>query len=213
MTSPIHLHFIEDLWIPNRSRFRKTLETIGSPLSKRDGKYLRFEEKVSLPGAKIHGVHKQKWWKIERGGKRDNGKVCVASLASSAIDSNRKIVSLRIHFPATGASRGQEQMHTAATLTRCMLRNPRNWTTISDRQRLYRCIPIYIYILPRPHAHKSLLCDPRNSHVSILTPPHFRRSTNGKISSFIVVIGSYCGSDYRPIESYASRHFLLLFLL
>lgn len=103
-------------------------------------------------------------------------------LASSAINSNRlEDCESTVHFPDT--SRGEEQMrcHATAVLTRYTLRNPRNWATINDRQRLYRCIPLYI--LPRPHTHKSLLCDPRNSHVSILTPPHFRRPTSGKISS------------------------------
>lgn len=71
---------------------------------------------------------------------------------------------------------GEEWMrcHATAALTRYTLRNPRNWTTINDRQRLYD-----VYIFFPDHMHTRAFC----ASLAILTFQYWRRRTSGKISS------------------------------
>lgn len=165
---------------------------------------------------------------IERGWrcaetKRDNGKVTRRErLAFSAINSRRVEERLPTHFPvgetATGDGMhrgGEERMRchaTAALIGIYASVYPRNWMTIAAATT-----DVYTAICSFPTActQESLLCDPRNSRVSILTPPHFRllNERQNLECLFAAIGGGYCGSDYRAIKSHARLDAFLLFLL
>lgn len=131
-------------------------------------------------------------------------------LAFSVINSNRLRTRVSLTHLLSGR-RGSTATASGASRWRRTNALPRNrgfdrsgihatgWPSGRQNDRWY----IAVYSSPTACTHKSLLCDPRNSHFPILTSSHFRRAA--KLPIAVISAGIIAKAIISAIESHAPR--------